>query len=447
MKTMIRNRGVQAVLALLVASLPGCDTFLDVENPNNLEAENVDADRDAGILSRSAFQSFVAEYGDIGVYQAWFTNEARVGDTFPTRNDFGRRDVSAISTGDNTSRWNNLHSALQFSEKTILQLTPAGNTLDLARAYFTSGYALVIMAETFCQGTLAEAQLDVAAKPRGPLTTVQTLDSAIARLTKANDIAKALTGTEASSIATASIVGIARAHLQAGRRPQASQFAAQVPASFTYNLLHLDDAANRGRLGNDFWNYSESRISLVVGDEWRSIANCGAYMPGDTSCVRPTGADPYRPKATGDPRISYTDMNRTAQDGILRFHRQGKIAGWGSSDRLASGLEAQYIKVEADQNPADMLAFINARRAVGKQAPMPTTTDMNVLMKELMEQRSRDFWLEVKRLGDFRRNPQHVSYIIQPGANTYYKTGVGQVSDQTCWPVPDSEIRNNPEWK
>jgi hypothetical protein len=190
------------------------------------------------------------------VYAAWFTNEARVGDTFPTRNDFGRRDVSPISTGDNTDRWNTLHSAMQFSEKTILQLKAAGNSLDLARAYFTSGYSLILMAEVFCFGTIAEAQLETAATPRGPLTTVQTLDSAIARLTQANAIAKAITGAEASGIANASLVGIARAHLQAGRRTEASQFASQVPANFTYNLLHLDDASNRGRLGNDYWLYA-----------------------------------------------------------------------------------------------------------------------------------------------------------------------------------------------
>ena len=423
MKTMIRNRGVQGALALLVACLPACDSFLEVENPNNLEAENVDADRDAGILSRSAYQSFVAQYGDVGVYAAWFTNEARVGDTFPTRNDFGRRDVSAISTSDNTNMWNTMHSALQFAEKTILQLKDSNNKLDLARAYFASGYGLILMAENYCEGTIAEAQLDVAATPRGPLTTVQTLDSAIARLTQANSIAKAITGNaEATNIANASLVGIARAHLQAGRRTEASQFASQVPANFTYNILHLDDASNRGRLGNDFWNYSESRISLVVGPEFRAMADAG------------------------DTRIAYTDMKRLAQDGQLQFYRQGKIAGWGSADRLASSLEAEYIKIEADRNAAAMFAFINTRRAVGKQAAIAATTDIDVLMRELMEQRTRDFWLENHRMGDFRRNPQYVPYIIPPGATTYYKPGSGQVASQTCWPVPDSEIRNNPNW-
>ena len=119
--------------------------------------------------------------------------------------------------------------------------------------------------------------------------------------------------------------------------------------------------------------------------------------------------------------------------------------GWGDVERLASGLEAQYIKVEADGNAAAMFAFINARRAVGKQTPLAATSDMDVLMKELMEQKSRDFWLEGKRVGDLRRNPSHVPYVLPPG-DTYYKTAVGLVSTQVCWPLPMSEKQNNPNF-
>jgi hypothetical protein len=66
--------------------------------------------------------------------------------------------------------------------------------------------------------------------------------------------------------------------------------------------------------------------------------------------------------------------------------------------------------------------------------------------RELMEQRVRDFWLELKKQGDYLRNPQHVPYILQPGEDTYYKAGVGPVGSQTCWPTPDEERRNNPNW-
>ncbi len=405
-------------LLLAALTLTACNKvndFLDVKNPNNLEAEAISAERDRTLLSQSAYQSFVAQYGNLAVYTAWFTNEARVGDTFPTRNDFGKRDVPP--NGDIRGLWNSLQNAIQFSETVIGKVEAAGNNMDLARLYFTSGYGILLMGELWCEGTIAGPELE----PRGPMTTAQLMDSAIVRLTKANTIARSLTGTEAANIAGASMVGIARAQLNAGRKAEASAAAAQVPASFTFGLLHLDDPSNRNRLGNRIWSYSESRISLVVGPEYRAMADAG------------------------DTRVAYVDMKRVAQDGQLNFFRQNKIKGWGTSDRLASGLEAQYIRIEANADPAAMLTFINERRAAGNESPMAATSDMSVLMKELMEQKSRDFWLEAKRIGDLRRNPDYVPYIIPPG-NNYYKPELGLVQSDVCWPVTTDEINNNPLW-
>ena len=89
-----------------------------------------------------------------------------------------------------------------------------------------------------------------------------------------------------------------------------------------------------------------------------------------------------------------------------------------------------------------MLTFVNERRAVGNQDPI-TTTDTNALMAELMAQRSRDFWLEGHRMGDWRRNPGLVPNILEPGDN-YYKPAVGTVSNQTCMPLPFDERNANP---
>jgi hypothetical protein len=252
------------------------------------------------------------------------------------------------------------------------------------------------------------------------MTVAALLDSAIVHLRKAQEVADAAGGDEAEAMWMAAQVGIARAHLQAGRNAEASAAAAVVPDDFQYDLLHLDDASNRG-LGNHIWGYSEARISLVVGPEFRAMADAG------------------------DPRIAYVDMGRQAQDGILNFFRQDKYKGWGDDSRFASGLEAQYIKVEADGNPGAMLTFINERRAVGNQDPIQTT-DMDELMSELMEQKTRDFWLEGKRLGDWRRNPEYVPYIIPPGDDTYYKDSLGPVRDINCWSVPLAEKQNNPNW-
>ncbi|HEX6135929.1 MAG TPA: hypothetical protein VFZ24_18295 [Longimicrobiales bacterium] len=413
---LLQNRAWALALVAGLAASTGCNDFLEVTNPNELEADAIDPERDGPLLSQSVYQDFITQWGDIPLYVAWFTNEARVGDTFPTRNSVGRRDVQGGNSHLN-GIWSDIHGVIQFAREVAAAIEPAGNSIHLARTWFASGYMILLQAELFCQGTIAESKT----VPRGPMDTGMLLDSAIADLTKAKTIAEAVAGdTAAASLAMAAQVGIARAHLQAGRPQQAAAAAAVVPDDFVFHLWHLDDSANRN-LANNLWVFSFDRISLVVGPEYRIMAD------------------------SGDTRISYVDMGRVAQDGVLQFHRQDKYETHGDHERFASGLEARYIEVEANQSAAEMEAFINERRAVGNQAPIATTTDLNVLMTELMEQKTRDFWLEGKRLGDWRRNPQFVPYII-PAGDTYYKTGLGPVRDFSCWDVPQAEINNNPNW-
>lgn len=411
-----RSRILGVALAGAVLSTAACDDFLEVKNPNNLEAEAVDPERDARMLALSAYQSMVSDWGNVVVYGAWFTNEARVGDTFPTRNVFGMRDVPDTNSHISGDLWNDQHENMQFARTTIASIEAAGNTIDLARAYFTAGHSMLTVGLYFCDGTIAQDWRT----PRGLITSTQMLDSAIVYLGKAGEIARGLNTTDATAIANATNVLIARAELQQGDKAAAVAAASQVPASFSFNFPHLDDPNNRGRLGNGIWSFSESRISLVVGDEWRAMV------------------------AAGDPRIAFTDMKRPAQDGELNFFRQAKITGWGSPDRIASGLEARYIIEEANMNPASMLTFINERRAVGKQTALVGITDPQVLLRELMEQKSRDFWLEGLRMPDFRRLGHVVPYVLEAGSKYYKDVQGGTVGDDTCWPIPVSERRNNP---
>ncbi|MCJ7628637.1 MAG: hypothetical protein MUO50_09640 [Longimicrobiales bacterium] len=401
----------------IAASATGCDNFLEITNENNLEAEGIDPAKDANLLGLSVYQQWVSDIGEFSVYVGWYTASAWVGDTYPTRNDFGRRDLP-WNNGHVNDFWNNFGDNLYFARTTIASVQDAGNTVDLAKAWFVSGETIRLMAETMCAGTIADFSVDPI-EPRGPMTVEMLLDSAIADLTTAKTVAQAAGGADGTEIAMAAQVHIARAHLQAGRRSEASAAAAGVPADFVFEIWHLDDSSNRN-LGNNVWSFSENRISLVTPPEFRAMADAG------------------------DPRIAYTDMGRVAQDGFLTFFRQGKYQGWADFERWASGLEARYIKVEADQNAAAMLAFINERRAVGNQGDFTPTTDMGLLMTELLEQKTRDFWLEsTQRMADFRRVPQYMSYIIPPGEDTYYKPALGVVRDQNCWPVPRDECENN----
>jgi hypothetical protein len=156
----------------------------------------------------------------------------------------------------------------------------------------------------------------------------------------------------------------------------------------------------------------------VVGPEWRAIA------------------------AT-DSRILFADAGRNAQDGVQRFFTQRKFPAWSSPIRLASRLEADYIAAEAGTT-AEQIALINARRSAARQPPFTGTAPAAVLA-ELMYQKSVDFWLEGKRMGDFRRNGNAVPFILQPG-NNYYKPELGLVGTDTCFPIPLVERDNNPNF-
>lgn len=409
-------------IAVLVVLATGCDSFLDVDNPNNLEADRINPESDATLLGWSVYQAWVTRMSQVSVHTAWFTASAWVGDTFPTRNDYGRRDIPW--TTDDGGYWAGFGSSLYFARTTAQLLEEAGPTLDLARTWFVSGETIRVMAETFCVGTIADHSVSPP-ESRGPMSTTALLDSAIVDLQKVQAVAQGVTGAgaaDAQALAMAAQVHIARAHLQAGRPSQASAAAAAVPADFHFELWHIDDSSNRS-LGNQVWSFSESRISLVVPPVFRAMADAG------------------------DPRIAYFDEGRPAQDGVLNFYRQNKLQGWGAADRWASGLEARYIKIEADQDAAAMLSFINERREYGNQDPFPATTDIDVLMTELMEQKTRDFWLESSmRMADFRRVPQYMSYIIPPGTDTYYKPELGIVKANDCWPVTRTECQANPEF-
>ena len=412
----VRSRvGTLAVLVAMIPSLTACDlNFFEVENPNVIDAASVDPVADGTIFSRSAFQTLAQAFGSgFIVYTAWFTNEAWVGDTFPTRNEYGRRLIDDRNGTHNGEVWVPLTRAISQAEQVLEILDgEAGQELNLARAAMTSGFGLTLQGEAFCEGTMRGP----GGEP-GPLMTPNALlETAIQRFDQAIAFGGSASGTEATNIVNASKVGKGRALLQLGRKAEAAAAVNGIATSFVFNVPYVDDSGNRGRLGNGVYFYSAggSRESLVVPPHYREM---------------------------NDPRVTFVDAGRNAQDGVLRFWSQRKFDNWAANIRLASGLEARYIEAEAG-SAAAMLAFINQRRAAGNQAPI-TTTDATALLAELMAQRSRDFWLEGHRMGDWRRNPNSVPNILQPG-NNYYKPEVGTVSNQTCFPLPFAERNANP---
>ena len=219
-------------------------------------------------------------------------------------------------------------------------------------------------------------------------------------------------------IVNASRVGRARARLQAGRKTDAAADADAVDAGFRFDLLYVDNPAARVRLANPFWRLTLDQAQVVVAAAFR----------------------------VNDPRVPFVAPvgGAKANDGITDFFQQGKWRSYGAPIRLASKIEADYIAAEARGTTA-MLTLIAAQRAANGQPPYTGPVDDSSVLTELMEQRGREFYLEGKRLGDLRRNPNNVLHVPAPGS-PYFKPGLNPVGTMVCMPIPTTESTTNPNF-
>jgi len=421
MRILKKSSVLAATVALAMSAAACSDSFFDVDRPNVVDAETIDPLVAAEEFANSAYQNFLVAYGGIIVYGGWFTNEGQVGDTFPTRNEFGRRSISARNSTLENEVWWPIARAMATTQEAleIMEDLPDKDSNPLvARAALAAGYTIQLMAESFCEGVI---------EPAGPAaSTSEMLAKAVEFFQRAEAVAVAGNDT---TMANAARVGLGRAYLQAGQKSEAAAAVADVDDDFVYNAVYFDDPANRGRLANNVYAFNTSRVSFVVGPEWRAMADEGDTRIGYYPLLDASGA------------------HLEAQDGTLLMWVQTKYPSWGSPIRLASGLEARYIEVEASEDLDKIVDFVNARRAASGQPGTFTASDLDEAMMELMEQRGRDFWLEGKRLGDWRRHGAEDTFpYIIPSDGEYYKPEVGPMGNATCIPLTEFEKDANPSF-
>lgn len=404
--------------ALLFVSAACTNKFVDVTNPNVIDASTVDPTAGATLLANSAQQNYAAAYGWLNMYSAWFSGEADVADTFPTRNEFGFRQIADVNGSLLTDVWDQIQLAIA-STKTVLDLTlptPASN-INLARAATFRGFSILQMATDFCAGDLS-----ISATQSGPkLSTAQLLDTASAWFNIGRSTGLANASADGINLANAAAAGLARARLQTGDLAGATTAAALVPAGYVYNMTYLQDLVNSNRIENKIWQYTFDRSSISV----------------------PAG---YQ---NGDSRVPFLTPAQTAlrgQDALpLGFFPQNKFTAYGTPIRLASRLESDYIAAEASANPATQLALIATRRAAAGQPAYAGAPDASSVLTELLYQYGEDFYLEGRKLAAYRRHPANIKNILPAGA-TYLKPGYASVGTQTCYPVPYAEYSTNPNY-
>src|SRR5207302_5334933 len=117
--------------------LGGCTDWLTVDNPSVINNDALDPIADAPVLAKSAQQNFASAYGHLIVYSSWFVGETDVSETFPTRNEFGRRNITIQNGSLDVDVWYLLSLSVVSSDIVLkIPLPDTTRNLSYARANF-----------------------------------------------------------------------------------------------------------------------------------------------------------------------------------------------------------------------------------------------------------------------------------------------------------------------
>lgn len=339
----------------------------------------------------------------------------------------------------------------------------------LATALVFAGYGATVLAENMCQCVISTD----ADNPSGTvLSQLETFQAALPYFTEGLTVALAAGRTDLANLAR---TGLARAYIGMGDWANAATYASQVTPGFKWWLNYVDVPGVRNPLqgASQGGNFTHGIHPWFTGVH-PSFDGTGFAFTDDNVIAPQT-----------DPRIQHDITDRTGHNGLTRLYKlvQGLryseyngqtiadssaacpactgtpfanmplVAEFGTDILLADDVEAQHQYYEARlmqdtvANGPAVLAFVNARRAVGNQPAV--TLAGRALITELRNQRARDLFMGGFRLPDLRRwtrfDPGHGPFA----AGSYFPTGAhpnaswGQYGPWTCFPIPLQEYEGN----
>jgi hypothetical protein len=462
MRASMRARWAGLVAALLLTAVAACNDLLKVENPQEI---GVDQLGNAQLLDalvagvRAAFAENIA--GDeAAVVQAgtFLTDETVTGLNWE---DWARANqrIVAYFEGPVNNIWSTQSEIIRNGELALQRLAELAASPDsdsrVALVEALVGYGYVFVGETMCQAVFGAAdQLG---------TTIHTppeiFPMAIPHFERAIQVGTAAGETDIVNLAR---VGLARAYLNLADFANVTTYASAVPPGFQY---WIEFSGEQDDLNNNLFNEVHGAL--------HTIGVHPAFLQG-------TYGEQNLIDTQTDPRIQHTTDWTTGHNGLTTLYKpyQGlRFSGYtgntlapptactgctganeGNGDDgdvrlyqkdtdvlLADYTEAQHHLHEAlmrqGGNDAAVNTFVNARRAVGNDAPVSLAGDP--LFAELRRQRSRDFYMGGFRLGDLRRWKRQ-------GVGDFFPTGPHPNSPQwsnygpwTCFPLPLEEYEGN----
>jgi hypothetical protein len=409
-----RSRGLVAGALVLSAALAGCESLLEVTLPGATPADALDDPVFATLLVTGvqadfecAFSNYVFISGHmsgelIGAQSALATIPYQRRDVRPVDQTYGEGDC-----GGNSGLYSPMSVARFVADDTFRRLSEwtdaqvANRSRLLARSALYAGFSYATFAEGWCRSTF----------DLGPAhTQQQTMALARDKFTQAIDLATTANDTETLNTA---LVGRARAKLFLGDNAGAVADARRVPSGFRKDVTRSNAT---GRTQNDiFVSINRSRAHSIDPQFWD-----------------------VRFQNVVDPRTRVVKQTQKGVDGLTDMYFQQKYTSEASPIRLASYVEAQLIiaEVEGGQNA---VAIINALHTAAG-IPAFASTDPAVIKAQVIEERRREFFLEGRRYGDLARFPE----LFKAAAGGSHPFVGHPYAETRCLPLPDVELRNNP---
>jgi len=405
-----------ALLTFGLLFLPtGCGDLLDVQSPDLIPAEGLASPENAELLVNGAIGDFECAFGAYVTLTGVMAHEMIDATQTAARWPYDRRNVipndalygtssctgMGIYTPLSTARWSADYILDALQGWTDAEVEDRQELIAKAAVY--SGYAHLLLAEAFC--TVA---IDLSEE----LSSSTVAEMAIDRFDTAVQAAQAAGATDLLNFAR---VGRARANLGLGQGSSAGADAALVPEDFEYIMTASGDFSRRAnRIYAQNGEGTSAGTALSVGEEYREME--------------------YNGKP--DPRVPVSDFIRVNTDGT-DLYLQLKYMSLSDPIPIASGDEARLIVAEVNggQTAVDIINDLHA--AVGLD-PFPGGTASEIAA-QVIEERNRELWLEGHRFFDIRR----LNLPLVPTPGTPYRKG-GSYGDNRCFPLPDVEVRNNP---
>jgi len=478
---MIRKHTRRAALcaAGVLLALGACSTgdILDVNNPDEIQLDALNDPKLLQVRLNGVIDAFDNAYvGSVMQYANFITDEMITGLNWEDYARANQRIVSYLE-GPTTQIFENLSRTLRLGDglaEHIRGWAAADPATDFDRSLATTlayaGYATVVLAENTCQAVIST-------DPDNPsgvvLTQLETFAAALPYLNEALTVAQANGDADLVNFAR---TGLARAYLGQGDWANAATHASAVTSGFKRWIDYVDIPNGRNPLqgtanGGNFTHGIHPQFTGV-----HPSFNGTGFAFKDNNVIAPQT----------DPRIQHAVSDATGHNGLTPLYKfiQGLrysqytgstiapasaacpgctgtsaatmplLTGFATDVLLADYVEAQHHYHEAlamqdiTANQAAVLSFVNARRAVGNQAPVALAGQ--ALITELRNQRARDLFMGGFRLPDLRRWTRFDAGNGPFAAGSYFPTGAhpnapvwSDYESWTCYPIPLSEYEGN----